>query len=176
MQDTIAVALITALSTLSAAGLAGWITLRLQRQQTAAERTRAREESRRTAYADLLAASTDAWHAIDAMWRLVPPRDTNDTERPEIQAALSALKQLDHALHVAGLHGPSSIDDAAAELYFDAWAEFEAIMHVLRDNIGDSRIAAQLHAPGQGPDHDTRLLKRAAFTGKARKAIKNADD
>ncbi len=49
-------------------------------------------------------------------------------------------------------------------------------MQVLRDNVGDSRIAAQLHAPGQGPDHDTRLLKRAAFTGEARKAIKNADE
>ncbi|RFC78084.1 hypothetical protein [Streptomyces sp. AcE210] len=147
MQDTVAVALITALSTLFAAGLTGAITLRLQRRQAAAERVRAREEARRAAYAGLLAASTETWFAIDAMWRLVPPQNVDDPMHPEAGEVLSALKRLDHALHVACLHGPSSIDTEAAELYFYADKEFGTIMQVLDGNIGDSRRAVHCAIP-----------------------------
>lgn len=83
IQDIVAVALITALSTLFAAGLTGAITLRLQGRQAAAERIRAREEARRTAYAGLLSASAETWFAIDAMWRLVPPRNADAPMHPE---------------------------------------------------------------------------------------------
>lgn len=174
IQDIVAVALITALSTLFAAGLTGAITLRLQGRQAAAERIRAREEARRTAYAGLLSASAETWFAIDAMWRLVPPRNADAPMHPEAGEVLSALKRLDHALHVACLHGPSSIDTEAAELYFYANKESGTIMQVLDSNIGDSRRAVQLCDPELCPNPMMRLVKRTAFTGAARQALENA--
>ncbi|MFE6667494.1 hypothetical protein ACFVFH_28535 [Streptomyces sp. NPDC057697] len=175
MKDTVAVALITALSTLFAAGLTGAFTLRLQRRQAAVERLRAREEARRAAYAGLLSASTETWFAIDAMWRLVPPQNGGDPMGQEVDEGLSALKRLDQALHVASLHGPPSIDIEAAELYFRANEEFEVILRVLGDNIGDSRKAVELCDPEQRPDFTMRLLRRTAFTAAARQAIERAD-
>ncbi|MFE3942352.1 hypothetical protein ACFXPV_10825 [Streptomyces sp. NPDC059118] len=174
MQDTVAVALITALSTLFAAGLTGAFTLRLQRRQAAVERLRAREEARRAAYAGLLSASTETWFAIDAMWRLVPPQNADDPMGEEVSEGLSALKRLDQALHVASLHGPPSIDTEAAELYFRANEESEVILRVLGDNVGDSRKAVELCDPEQAPNFTMRLFRRTAFTAAARQAIERA--
>ncbi|MGW6397777.1 hypothetical protein [Streptomyces sp. NPDC055134] len=94
---------------------------------------------------------------------------------PEVGEGLSALKRLDQALHVASLHGPSSIDTEAAELYFHANKEFEVILQVLGDNVGESRQAVQLCDPEHGPNFTMRLFRRTAFTGAARQAIENAD-
>ncbi|MEU0382613.1 hypothetical protein ABZ093_35815 [Streptomyces cyaneofuscatus] len=174
MTETVAVAMVTALSTLFAAGLTGAVTLRLQRRQAAAERLRIREEARRMAYANLLSASTDAWLAIDEVWKLRPP-GSNEPRQPEIGEALSALKLLDQALHVATLYGPPSIDKAAAALYNSADEEYWNIVRVLMANEGEQRGATQLCEPAQLPNPELRLATRAVFTAAARAALGATD-
>ncbi|MFJ8828050.1 hypothetical protein ACIREE_40810 [Streptomyces sp. NPDC102467] len=173
MTETVAVALVTALSTLAAAGLTGAVTLRLQRRQAAAERLRLREEARRTAYADLLSASTDAWAAVDRAWGLYP-QNPDEPRHPEIQEGLAALKRLDQALHVVTLYGPPALDLKAAALYNSADQEFWTIVSLLRTNVGAQQSAIALAEPEQKPNNEARLAARAAFTVAARNALDTA--
>ncbi|MET9499725.1 hypothetical protein [Streptomyces sp. NPDC006552] len=173
MTETVAVALVTALSTLIAAGLTGAVTLRLQRRQAAAERLRLREEARRTAYADLLSASTDAWMAVDRAWGLYPP-NSDEPRPPEIQEGLAVLKRLEQALHVVTLYGPPALDSKAAALYNSADQEFWNIVRVLMANVGEQQSAIALAEPDQQPNGEARLAARAAFTVAARIALDTA--
>ncbi|MFF9112320.1 hypothetical protein [Streptomyces sp. NPDC014805] len=169
MNATIAVAAITAGSTLAAAGLTGYITLVLHKRQVTAERSRVREESRRSAYADLLSASTTAWEALDGIWGLRPPTQLGEPSPPEVENTAQSLKQLDHALHLACLHGPPEIVRPASALYFKAVEEFQELVSMLLDNMGDSRTLRQIH-PRRAPDRSARLLLRSEFIGKAMRA------
>ncbi|MFG2605035.1 hypothetical protein ACGFT2_16040 [Streptomyces sp. NPDC048514] len=169
MEATIAVAAITAGSTLAAAGLTGYLTLVLHKRQATADRRRAREEARRQAYADLLAASTSTWLAIDKMWQLRPPQAMSDAPPQEIADVTESLKRLDHALHLAVLHGPMKIAPAAASLYFEAQKEFLELGSLLVDNAGDSRTAQAIH-PGNVPDRAARMALRSTFVGEAMRA------
>ncbi|WP_329569869.1 hypothetical protein [Streptomyces sp. NBC_01361] len=169
MQATIAVAAITAGSTLAAAGLTGYLTLILHKRQATAERRRAREEARRQAYADLLTASTNTWLAIDKLWQLRPPQSRSDSPPQEFSDVAESLKKLDHALHLAVLHGPRKIAPSAADLYFEAQKEFLELGRLLVDNAGDSRTALDIH-PGNVPDRAARMGLRSTFVGEAMRA------
>ncbi len=169
MEATIAVAGITAGSTLAAAGLTGYITLALHKRQVMADRRRSREEARRQAYADLLTASTNAWLVIDEVWQLRPPRSLSETPPQVMLDATESLKQLDHALHLAVLHGPVSIAPSAAKLYFEAQKEYVAVGQIFIDHVGDPRTAQAIH-PDNVPDRAARLRWRSSFVGEAMRA------
>lgn len=105
VNATVAVAAITAGSTLCGAALTGGFTLWLHAKQSASQRASAREEARRTAYATFLTAATQAWMALDDIWTLRPPSHLSEQAPAQIATAEAALKDLDHAMHVAVLHG-----------------------------------------------------------------------
>ncbi len=167
MNTTIAVAAITAGSTLAAASLTGYITLIQSKRQAAAERARIRQEARRSAYADLLTACTATWQAIDALYNVHPP--TLGERPPETREVAAARKNLDHAMHVACLHGPKSIVRSATALYWKSVEEFSELVDLIAQHHGDSRTVGQIH-PRRAPDRGARMLIRSEFVGNAMRA------
>lgn len=109
------------------------------------------------------------WLAIDKMWALQPPQSRSDTPPEEVSDVTESLKQLDHALRLAVLHGPSKIAPSAARLYFEAQKEFLEVGRLLVDNVGDGRTAQAIH-PGNVPNQAARLQLRSAFVGEAMRA------
>ncbi|WP_148004274.1 hypothetical protein [Streptomyces sp. adm13(2018)] len=169
MNPTIAVAAITAGSTLCGAALTGGFTLWLHSRQVRSQRVMAREESRRTAYATFLTSATQVWTALDAVWSLRPPSQLSDPAPAEFAAAEGALKELDQALHVAVLHGPAELTRPAGDIYFKAVEEYTTATRLLLDGIGRNDTAAQMSGTPK-PDRAGRVLQQAVFVAAARTA------
>lgn len=176
MEATIAVAAITAGSTLAAAALTGYFTLALHNRQAKAEECRAREEARRSAYADFLTASTAAGQSIEKVWDLSPAASPDPVVPQEIYDALERLAALDHALHVAVLHGPSSIAESAGAVYLGSRRELSEAMELMIGNASDPRPARVIRQATEPTREALRVLRHAAFAGQAMRALGVSDD
>ncbi|TCB94308.1 hypothetical protein E0H26_21730 [Micromonospora zingiberis] len=119
MRETVAIALITSLSTLTAAGLTGLVTARTVRRQVtgqlaaareerAEQRTLRRDQERRDTYVSFLAACDRAYRALDTGW--VGPETAPGEEQP-----YPALRALDEAYNLVLLVGPDPAAKAAGD-------------------------------------------------------------
>lgn len=117
MRETVAIALITSLSTLTAAGLTGLVTaltvrrqvdgqLAAAREERAEQRTLRRNQARRDTYVSFLAACDRAYRALDTEWVGAGTAPGEDTPYP-------ALRALDEAYNLVLLAGPDLAAQAA---------------------------------------------------------------
>lgn len=113
MNSTIAVALVTATSTLTAAALTGtlaaWVNARQLRhqyqlagEQRAEDRADHLRQLRREAYQHLLSKADAAYRLLDASWLGV-----GSTEQPDSASGIPARRALDEAVIRVQLEGPS---------------------------------------------------------------------
>jgi hypothetical protein len=166
VNDTVAVALITSLSTLSAAALAGWVSARtaarqlrhqaaLAREERAERRATDHRETRREAYERFLTRADAAYRLLDEHRRATPPTT---------EAGFAARRALDEACIRVRLVGPDHVAERARAVVRGIGEEF--------------RIHA--HATGTSPDTGarTRALQArssttADFLSAARRALEN---
>ncbi|MGI5523085.1 hypothetical protein ACQEUX_19435 [Micromonospora sp. CA-259024] len=143
MQDTVAVALITALSTLAAAaltGLVGALSTRRQlahqltvAQQGSAERQATRRaELRRDAYVGFLSACDQAYRQLDRRW--LEPGGGEPV--PGYDEAYAAMRAVDEAYNLVLLEGPAEVVSAARSVLTSLTAE-HADQRRFRDEPGD---------------------------------------
>jgi hypothetical protein len=129
VQDTVAVALITSLSTLAAAsltGLVGALTTRRQlthqrrlaAQERAAQRAARREELRRDAYVGFLSACDQAYRRLDRRWVEGSETVTGYDE------GYAALRALDEAYNLVLLEGPAPVAAAARSVLVSVNEEY----------------------------------------------------
>ncbi|MEO3769532.1 hypothetical protein [Micromonospora sp. B9E7] len=144
MQDTVAVALITSLSTLAAAALTGLVGALSTRRQLAHQLTVARQESverratrrddlRRDAYVGFLSACDQAYRQLDRRWL-----EAGGSEPvPGYDEAYAAMRALDEAYNLVLLEGPAEVDSVARSVLTSLTVEY-ADQRRLRDEPGDA--------------------------------------
>ncbi|MFI6233994.1 hypothetical protein ACIBD9_10615 [Micromonospora sp. NPDC050784] len=131
MQDTVAVALITSLSTLAAAALTGLVGALSTRRQLAHQLTVARQESverratrrhelRRDAYVRFLSACDQAYRQLDRRWL-----DVGGSEPvPGYDEAYAAMRAVDEAYNLVLLEGPTEVAAAGRAVLTSLTAEY----------------------------------------------------
>ncbi|MFC8297001.1 hypothetical protein ACIQH6_26635 [Micromonospora orduensis] len=131
MQDTVAVALITALSTLAAAALTGLIgafstrrqlahQLAVARLESADARATRRDELRRDAYVGFLSACDRAYRQLDRRW-LATGAEGQGSGYDE---AYSAMRGVDEAYNLVLLEGPADVAAAARSVLASLTTEY----------------------------------------------------
>ncbi|MGK5741424.1 hypothetical protein [Micromonospora sp. URMC 103] len=116
MQDTVAVALVTSMSTLAAASITGLIGLWASRRQVASHLAAAREERaeqratwtaqlRRDSYVGFLSACDQAYRRLDWNWQ----QENHDAILKARSETYQALRGLDEAYNIVLLEGPGGV-------------------------------------------------------------------
>ncbi|MBM0276716.1 hypothetical protein [Micromonospora tarensis] len=131
MQDTVAVALITSLSTLAAAALTGLVGARSTRRQLAHHLTVARQESaerwatrrdelRRDAYVGFLGACDQAYRQLDRRWLDVGGGEP----APGYDETYAAMRAVDETYNLVLLAGPETVAAAGRVVLTSLTAEY----------------------------------------------------
>ncbi|MEV1109423.1 hypothetical protein AB0I95_12315 [Micromonospora sp. NPDC049751] len=178
MQDTVAVALITSLSTLTAAALTGLIAARSTRRQLAHQLTVAREESadraalrreelRRDAYVGFLGACDAAYRRLDRRW--IEPG--TDAVTPGYDETYAAMRAVDEAYNLVLLQGPADVAAAGRSVVASLTTEY-AEQRRLADEPGDAAAALRdRHRERWLAAIEVRTERRVAFVDVARPAV-----
>lgn len=143
VQDTVAVALITSLSTLAAAALTGLVGALSTRRQLAHQLTVARHESverratrrdelRRDAYVGFLSACDQAYRQLDRRWLNVGGGEPV----PGYDEAYAAMRAVDEAYNLVLLEGPAEVAVAGRAVLTSLTTEY-ADQRRLADEPGD---------------------------------------
>lgn len=146
MQDTVAVALITSLSTLAAAALTGLVgalstrrqlahQLTVARQESAESRATRRDELRRNAYVGFLSACDQAYRQLDRRWL-----EAGGSEPvPGYDEAYAAMRAVDEAYNLVLLEGPAEVDSVARSVLTSLTTEY-ADQRRLGDGPGQATV------------------------------------
>lgn len=125
MNATVAVALITALSTLAAVGISGTIALLVNRSQAKTQHMRDKRQIRRDAYMQFLNQASIAEYELEKCWTSDIP--ANATPNRFINEAFTAIAKLDSMLNIVALEGPNSVEDASRDLRVEFIGELARI-------------------------------------------------
>lgn len=176
MNPTVAVALITAASTLTAAALTGvlatWVNARqlrhqyrLAREQRAEDRADRLRQLRREAYQHLLSKADAAYRLLDEGWLAAP-----STERPDWADGFAARRTLDEAVIRVQLEGPPEVAQQAAALVRSVGREFQLYRSVRDAAATSTQSAAELDS-GRAEAIRERSRANSAFIETARHAL-----
>ncbi|MFI9051996.1 hypothetical protein [Streptomyces sp. NPDC053427] len=177
MNDTIAVALITSLSTLSAAGLAGaataWATGRqlrhqgvLAREERAERRAADVREMRREAYERFLSQADEAYRVLDEGWFARPFPNAGRGE-----AGFAARRALDEAFVRVRLVGPEEIAERGADVVRSIGEEFRRLSRIVTAPSGTTRSAAEIDPSARSEALRARFASTGEFVTMARRAL-----
>ncbi|ROQ66019.1 hypothetical protein EDD93_0419 [Streptomyces sp. 840.1] len=177
VNDTVAVALITSLSTLSAAGLAGaasaWVTGRqlrhqsvLAREERAERRATDHREMRREAYEKLLSEADAAYRVLDEGWFALPLPESRRWE-----AGFAARRALDEAYIRVRLVGPDEVAERGAEVLRSIGREFRLCARIVNDSPDATDSAAELEPSARSGALRARSAGSTGFVAVARRAL-----
>lgn len=177
MNDTVAVALITSLSTLTAAGLAGsvsaWTTgrqLRLQallaREERAERRAIDHREMRREAYERFLTQADAAYRVLDEGWLALPSAGA-----PGTGAGFAARRALDEAYIRVRLVGPEDVAERGAAVVQGIGEEFRHLARIVKSDPDAGGRAADLDPPARAQVLRVRFATSGEFVVSARAAL-----
>ncbi|OEV10372.1 hypothetical protein AN218_17820 [Streptomyces nanshensis] len=148
VDATVAVALITSLSTLTAAGLAGAVSLRvaskqlrhqetIAREDRAEQRAAAHRDMRREAYERFLSQVDTAYRLLDDGWKAPIPAESRWWED-----AFAIRRTVAEAYFRVELVGPQAVKDRANEVLESVFDEFRSHRRVTR-SLGEATTAAE---------------------------------
>lgn len=177
VNDTVAVALITSLSTLSAAGLAGiastWVAGRqlrhqsvLAREERAERRAIDHREMRREAYEKFLSQADAAYRVLDDGWFALP-----FTELRRWEAGFAARRALDEAYIRVRLVGPDDAAERGAEVLRSISDEFRLHARIVNDSPDAPSSAAELEPSARSGALRARVASSREFVTVARRAL-----
>ncbi|WP_204031897.1 hypothetical protein [Micromonospora qiuiae] len=175
MRETVAIALITSLSTLTAAGLTGLVTaltvrrqvagqLAAAREERAEQRTLRRHQARRDTYVSFLAACDRAYRALDTGW-------VGADTAPGEDAPYPALRALDEAYNLVLLAGPAGVAEAAGLTVRSVNEEYAQQRRLQREETTDTNSLAARHRTEHLAMIRRRAERRDAFVTVARGAL-----
>ncbi|GIJ76772.1 hypothetical protein Xph01_12040 [Micromonospora phaseoli] len=175
MPETVAIALITSLSTLTAAGLTGLVTALTVRRQVASQLAAAREEraeqrtmrraqARRDTYVGFLAACDRAYRALDTEW-------VGAETAPGEDAPYLALRALDEAYNLVLLAGPDPAARAAGVTVRSVNEEYAQQRRLHQEEATDSGPLAARHRAEHLAVLRRRAERRDAFVTAAHEVL-----
>jgi hypothetical protein len=179
VNDTVAVALITSLSTLSAAGLASaasaWVTGRQLRHQSALAREERAEqrvinhrEVRRGAYEKFLSQADAAYRVLDGGWHALPVTDARRWE-----GGFAARRALDEAYIRVRLVGPDDVAERGAEVVRSIGDEFRLHGRIVNDGPEPAGSAAERDPSARSGALRARAASSTEFVTAARLALES---
>jgi hypothetical protein len=176
VQDTVAVALITSMSTLAAAGMTGVIGAWAARRQVTSHLTGAREERaeqrateraqrRRDAYVGFLGACDQAYRSLDRNWRQESGAGHGETYQ--------ALRGLDEAYNIVLLEGPEEVAREAELVTASINGESREQRRLVGEAAAESDGVppADVHGPWRRTAIEERARRRDSFVDAARAAL-----
>ncbi|MCM2577574.1 hypothetical protein [Streptomyces meridianus] len=177
MKDTVAVALITSLSTLTAAGLAGsvsaWVTGRqlrhqglLAREERAEQRAITSREMRRDSYERFLSEADAVYRVLDEGWLARPFPESDPWE-----AGFAARRALDEAYVRVRLVGPDNVAERGADVVRSVGEEFRLHARIVRSHPGTTDSAAALDPSARAGVLRARSTTSEEFVTTARRAL-----
>ncbi|MGW3262797.1 hypothetical protein [Streptomyces sp. NPDC001056] len=157
MKDTIAVALITAASTLggglTTGGFAMWVNrrqLQTQKFNTEMERLEQRRthhrDTRKESYLIFLQRVESFQDALRAAWRAQPPSNT-DEDNPSLEALLPAMDRLSEALNVVALEGSEEVAGAGSAVWQQMQSEGIQLHRLHAEHRGVERMMSGISTP-----------------------------
>ncbi|WP_410811187.1 hypothetical protein [Micromonospora sp. 067-2] len=178
MQDTVAVALITSLSTLAAAaltGLVGALSTRRQlthqlsaaRQDDAERRATRREELRRDAYVGLLSACDQAYRRLDRRWVEVGAQEP----APGYDESYVAMRAVDEAYNLVLLEGPEEVGSAARSVLASITTEYADQRRLAGEAGGATVPLRERHRERWLAAIEVRTNRRIAFVDAVRPVL-----
>jgi hypothetical protein len=177
VNDTVAVALVTSFSTLTAAALAGsvaaWTTSRqlrhqalLAAQERAEQRENAYREMRRESYERFLSQADAAYRVLDSGWMARP-----FTESPQWEAGFAARRALDETFIRVRLVGPENVAEAGAAVVRAIGEEFQLHARVVGSHPDTTDCAAELDPSARAHVLQVRYATSGEFVAAARGAL-----
>ncbi|GAA3072386.1 hypothetical protein GCM10010448_64040 [Streptomyces glomeratus] len=177
VNDTVAVALVTSLSTLTAAALAGsvsaWTTSRQLRHQAllageerAEQRENANREMRRESYERFLSQADAAYRVLDSGWMAKP-----FTESPHWEAGFAARRALDETYIRVRLVGPENVAEMGAAVVRGIGDEFRLHARIVGSHPDTSDCAADLDPSARAHALQARYATSGEFVAAARGAL-----
>lgn len=182
MNDTVAVALITSLSTLCAAALASAVSAAVTGRQLRYQDALAREERkerraidyremRREAYERFLAQTDAAYRVLDEGWFASPFEGL-----PRWEAGFTARRALDEAFIRVQLVGPGEVAELGAGMIRSIGDEFRSVTRIIKSHPSTTSSAAQLDPRIRAEALQVRFASSGDFVTTARQAIGAAFD
>jgi hypothetical protein len=177
VNDTVAVALVTSLSTLTAGGLASWVSawttsrqLRhqalLAREERAEQRANTYREMRRESYERFLSQADAAYRLLDSGWMARPFR-----EPPHWEAGFAARRALDEAFIRVRLVGPENVAELGAAVVRGIGDEFRLHARIVRSHPDVTDCAAELDPSARARALQARFATNGEFVGEAQRAL-----
>jgi hypothetical protein len=158
MKTTIAVALITAISTLSAAAISGYLAYKVSaaqgKQAWVEQRLLERRQIRRQAYVQFLNQVGIAEQALDKLWQSKTPSEPDF--HTFIESGIDATGAVQPLLYLVTLEGPSAVVSAAAFVTASLMQECREITRITAKGETSTVICVQ----------DEEAFTRAAYTRK----------
>ena len=140
MSTTVAVALITSLSTLCGGVIGSATSLILSNSQSHKDKLDKRREIRRDAYVQLLNKFDGLVVLLDKCWMTQAPPKYAEVSA-ELLAVQDGLYELENATNAVQLEGPAEIIEVARPMYQLPNEEFNAQLKITSQSQGSDRIA-----------------------------------
>jgi hypothetical protein len=179
VNDTVAVALITSLSTLAAAGLAGAVSAQVTARQLRHQRELAREEraerraidhreTRRESYERFLSQADAAYRVLDDGWFARP-----FTQSPRWEAGFAARRALDEAYIRVRLAGPEDVAERGAEVVRSINDEFRLHARIAASSPDTTSSVAGLDPSARAEALRARFAGSGEFVTAAQRALES---
>ncbi|WP_329616547.1 hypothetical protein OG244_28890 [Streptomyces brevispora] len=185
MQNTIAVALITSISTLTGGALTGLVAVWVNRMQLNSARFSAdldrveqrmsrHRELRRDSYIEFLGHWGKVEDLLVTLWRQPSPpaemvaslRDYRDYSEAE-----NAIYEWRDAMNLVVLEGPEEVGILALEIYVQEAGYLAKVAETLRANHGSEQSIGQIDRNARNGQNSARYLGRGKFINAATKAV-----
>ncbi|MDV6012477.1 hypothetical protein [Haloechinothrix sp. LS1_15] len=177
MNVTVAVAVITSLSTLSGAALTSFAAVRqtsrrmqhelaITREDRADSQRERRRQQRRDSYEKFLSRADAAYRVLDERWRTSITHHGSSDE-----AGFIARRGMDEAVIRVQLEGPRSVADKAAAVVQAISAEFQTCENIASEHANSEQCAAELNPAARTSAVNARFHTTAEFLNTARQAL-----
>jgi hypothetical protein len=185
MNATVAVALITSLSTLMAGVIASITSLIVGHRQNEREKERSQPERtaqqgdqqkqiRRDAYLQLLNKFDEVDGLISKAWEDYPPEKDDNPPREGTMAAREGTESLPNAMNIVKLEGPEPVIDAGEEAEKAFHEELYYILQIGVSNIGKKERLFLLAKGNYGEHYGKRLTVKKKLVDAARRGLKES--
>jgi hypothetical protein len=169
MSTTVAVALITALSTLFGGLIGSATSLFISNNQSRKERLEKRREIRRDAYVQLLNKFDEVVVLLDKCWAREP--GIKGSESDEMNAVAQGLDELENATNAAQLEGPAEIVDIIRNVYDLLSQEFDLQLLITKEHRASNRPRFELSDGKWFEARDSRITVKRNFINAARSVL-----
>ena len=171
---TVAVALITSLSTLGGGLIGSATSILTNNGQARKEKLAKRREIRRDSYMQLLNKFDELIPLLDDCWMKTPAENNREGGADRVMRARDGLRAVENATNSVQLEGPMEILDPAREMHLLLLNEFGLLLDMITENRNeDVKCCFELADDKYFKKRDSRPIAKRKFLDSGRKILNN---